>query len=190
MIQLFHDEKWKEFKLERASRCHYAITNYGRLISFNDKIKDGKVLKCCTFDGYKLFRYKICKDKTVIHRNMFFHRLVATHFLQDKSDDKIFVLHLDHCKSNNQINNLKWATKEEWKEHTRKNPRVIKAKENNAENPIGRKLTSTQVMLIKKKLLDPERKTRLKIIARKYGVTEMTLHRIRTGENCGHINVN
>lgn len=50
-------------------------------------------------------------------------------------------------------------------------------------------LTQTQVMLLKKKLLDPNRKTRLKILAKRYGVSEMTLHRIKTGENWGHIKV-
>jgi DNA-binding Xre family transcriptional regulator len=47
----------------------------------------------------------------------------------------------------------------------------------------------TQVMRLKKRLLDPNRKTRLKILAKQYGVTMMTLHRIKTGENWGHIKV-
>ena len=31
------------------------------------------------------------------------------------------------------------------------------------------------------------RKTRLKIIAKRFGVSEMQLHRIKTGENWGHV---
>jgi len=53
----------------------------------------------------------------------------------------------------------------------------------------GNKLNSTQVMFLKKKLLDPNRKIRLKILAKQFGVTEMTLQRIKTGENWGHIKV-
>jgi len=192
MIQVFHNEKWKEFKIDYNAKFRYAISNFGRLISFTDKIENGKLLKGSTIDDYKTLRYRIYKNKTVIYRNLFFHRLVATYFLPNKSDDNIFVLHLDHCNSNNHVSNLKWATKEELKEHTKKNPRVIKAKRKYIDSPmtrVGRKLSATQVMLIKKKLLDPNRKTRLKIIARRFGVTEMTLHRIRTGENWWYIKV-
>jgi predicted DNA binding protein len=53
----------------------------------------------------------------------------------------------------------------------------------------GNKLTSTQVMLLKKILSDPNRKTRLKILAKQFGVTTMTLQRIKTGENWGHIKI-
>jgi DNA-binding Xre family transcriptional regulator len=38
-------------------------------------------------------------------------------------------------------------------------------------------------------LSDPNRKTRLKIIAKRFGVSEMTLQRIKTGENWGHIKI-
>jgi len=44
-------------------------------------------------------------------------------------------------------------------------------------------------MLLKKKLLDPGRKTRMKILAKQFGVTEMQLHRIKTGENWGEVKV-
>jgi DNA-binding Xre family transcriptional regulator len=43
------------------------------------------------------------------------------------------------------------------------------------------------VKRLKKKLLDPNRKTRYKILAKQFGVSEMQLHRIKTGENWGHI---
>jgi hypothetical protein len=39
------------------------------------------------------------------------------------------------------------------------------------------------VRLIKKMINDPNRRTRLKIIAKRFGVTTMQLHRIKTGEN-------
>jgi hypothetical protein len=43
------------------------------------------------------------------------------------------------------------------------------------------------VRRLKKKLLDPNRKTRYKILVMQFGVSEMQLHRIKTGENWGHI---
>jgi DNA-binding Xre family transcriptional regulator len=47
-------------------------------------------------------------------------------------------------------------------------------------------IKATEVMYFKKMLADPNRKTRLKILAKRFGVSEMTLHRIRTGENWSH----
>lgn len=55
--------------------------------------------------------------------------------------------------------------------------------------PKNKKLSEIDVIRLKKKLLDPNRKTRLKILARQFGVSEMQLHRIKTGENWGHIKV-
>ena len=41
----------------------------------------------------------------------------------------------------------------------------------------------------RKKLLDPNRRTRLKVLAKQFGVSEMQLHRIKTGENWGDLQV-
>jgi DNA invertase Pin-like site-specific DNA recombinase len=54
----------------------------------------------------------------------------------------------------------------------------------------GAKLTSTAVIRTKKLILNPYQKTRLKIIAKQFGISEMQLYRIKTGENWGHIQVN
>ena len=53
----------------------------------------------------------------------------------------------------------------------------------------GQKLNSTQVMLLKKKIFDPNRKTRLKILAKQFGISEMQLYRIKSGENWSHIKI-
>jgi DNA-binding Xre family transcriptional regulator len=50
-------------------------------------------------------------------------------------------------------------------------------------------LNEDQVIELKKTLLDPNRKIRLKVLAKQYGVSEMQLHRIKTGQNWGHIKV-
>jgi len=44
-------------------------------------------------------------------------------------------------------------------------------------------------MLIKKKLLDPNRKTRMKMLAHQFRISEMQLYRIKSGENWGHVMV-
>jgi len=51
----------------------------------------------------------------------------------------------------------------------------------------GVKLTETKVRLIKKRVLNPNRRTRIKIIARQFGVSEMAIYRIKSGENWGWV---
>jgi hypothetical protein len=77
-------------------------------------------------------------------------------------------------------------------EHSNKSPHVLQARKNLLEYNLksnGAKLTVTKVMLIKKLLAKPEQKTRLKMIAKQFGVSEMQIRRIKSGENWGHINV-
>jgi hypothetical protein len=48
-------------------------------------------------------------------------------------------------------------------------------------------LTEAQVLRIKKKLVNG--KSTLKVIADQFGITDMQVHRIKTGENWGHVKV-
>ncbi|MEZ0130545.1 hypothetical protein AB9T88_12615 [Flavobacterium sp. LBUM151] len=123
---------------------------------------------------------------------MFLYKLVAQYFIPKESEDQTYVLHLDYNRSNDDVRNLRWATKAEMMAHSRKSPRVIQAKKNLIEHNLkadGRKLTTTKVMLIKKILARPEQKTRLKMIAKQFGVSEMQIRRIASGENWGHVKV-
>lgn len=77
-------------------------------------------------------------------------------------------------------------------EHRNKNPNVIQARKNLIEHNLkadGRKLTTTKVMLIKTILARPEQTTRLKMIAKQFGVSEMQIRRIASGENWGHVKI-
>jgi hypothetical protein len=44
-------------------------------------------------------------------------------------------------------------------------------------------------MRLKRKIFDPKRKSRLKIIAKQFGISEMQLYRIKSGENWGHVKI-
>ena len=98
---------------------------------------------------------------------------------------------MNHHRTSDHVDNLQWATKAEMLEHNKKSPFVIKARKKQLADlkekrkHKGNKLTSTQVMLLKKILLSPNRKTRLKIIARQFGVTEMQLYRIKNRRKLG-----
>jgi hypothetical protein len=203
-LQFLVGEIFKEISLgkdDNKLQLRYAISNYGRLASFTrwDDLESGRIVKGSTQDGYRIWRYTVRSDKGRIkYRHRFFYRLVAEYFLPKTSDEQIYVLHLDRKRANDRLENLKWATKSERLEHSKKSPYVKSAlkkqvqllKEYGEQKKIvGVKLTATQVMRLKKKLLDPNRKTRLKILAKQYGVSTMTLHRIKTGENWGHIEV-
>lgn len=190
MIKYYYNEKWINFELGFASKFNYAISNYGRLVSYLNEIKHGRLLNGSWQQGYKIMRYKIITDKKIINRHLFFHKLVAEHFLTDKTEDQTYVIHLDFDKENNKAENLKWVTKEELFAHQQKSPAVKEAiakmhDQNRRSN--GKKLTCTNVMRIKQILHNPERKTRMKIIAKQFGISEMQLYRIKTGENWGHI---
>lgn len=185
-------ETWKEFPLGYQSKFRYAVSNLGRLKSFTDDIHKGRILEGGSVDGYKIFRFRIYRNKKVVYKALLFHHLVAALFIPKKSDDQKFVLHVNYDRSNNHVDNLRWATQEEMNIHTHKSPAVAEGRKRTIEfnrKRDGHKLTSTQVIHIKKMLVDPQRRNRLTLIAKRFGVTTMTLHRIRTGENWSHIKI-
>jgi len=196
MLRLYSEEVFKEITIEYNLQLRYAISNYGRLVSFTEEINEGRIINGSKQDGYRIWRY-LTRDKKnrKKYKHKFYYRLVAEYFIPKTSDDQIYVLHLDRNRANDHISNLKWATKEEMIAHNKKSPFVIEARKKQLADihekrlHKGNKLTSTEVMLIKKILLNPNRKTRLKILAKRFGVSEMALHRIRTGENWGHITI-
>ena len=197
-LPFYPTEIFKEIRVENDDKLQlsYAISNYGRLVSFTDKIENGTLVNGSKQDGYRIWRYKIRdKNNKIRHKHCFLYKLVAEYFIPKTSDEQVYVLHLDRNRANDYVENLKWATKAEMLEHSKKSPYVIAAKKKQLaqwrekRKHQGYKLTSTQVMLLKRRLHDPNRKTRLKIIAKQFGVTEMTLYRIKTGEIWGHIKI-
>lgn len=191
-IRLFPNEELKEIYIEDKLKLRYAVSNKGRLFSFNDSITFGRELKGALTDGYKLFKYKIFTDGKITSKHLFISRLVAEYFIPKTNPDQCFVLHLDRVRNNDDYRNLKWATREEMIEHSRNSPFVKQAKLNLVEhnlNANGRKLTVTKVILIKKLLANPNRKTRLKMIAKQFGVSEMQISRIKSGENWSQVKI-
>lgn len=187
-MHTYPDEKWKEIEFEKgALRLQYSISNYGRIVSYSDTMKNGKLLKGGMLGGYPTF---VCrpfgKSKT-----LYVHKLVAEHFIAKDSDNQRYVIHLDYVKTNNHVDNLRWADKATMEAHQQRSPYVLKSRERRKNNrpTKGHKLTTTDVIRIKKRIFDPNRKTRLKIIAKQFGISEMQLYRIKSGENWGHVKV-
>ena len=190
-LRFYPTEIFKEISLgedDHNLQLFYAISNFGRLVSYQDNIENGRLIKGSLQDGYRIWRYRInVGNNKIIHKHHFLYKLVAEYFIPKTSEEQVYVLHLNRNRANDHVDNLKWATKAEMLEHSKKSPFVIEARERYM--PLlwakkgGKKLTETQVMLLKKKLLDPKRKTKMKILAKQFGVTEMQLYRIRSGEN-------
>jgi hypothetical protein len=84
---------------------NYKISNIGNVLNF----KSGKLLKNrINKDGY----FYVSLSKNSIKTNYSIHRLVAIAFL-DNPENKLFVDHIDNDKKNNNIINLRFATKSE-----------------------------------------------------------------------------
>lgn len=173
----YQNERWKEIDFETDLRHDkYEVSNLGRIKSFAIEKVDGKVLKGGNVNGYRCITVKF---DDAITRQYYVHRLVAETFLKKASKNQHYVIHLDYNKQNNSIYNLKWATEKELVAHNNKNPQVIKRR------TTGYKLTEADVRVIKRLLRS--HKTRLSMIAKRFGITHTQLNRIRSGENWGHV---
>lgn len=179
MIRNEWSEKWKEIKFddEISTEEKYKISNYGRIL--NCKKDEEYLMKEYYINGYQNLPVKKVKGTRT---SRYVHKLVAEHFLE--KNDGVFVIHLNYDKTDNRVQNLRWATKREKELHQFSNPEFIEARR---RKPVNSKLTEAKVMLLKKKINDPNRRTRLRIIAKQFGISEMQLHRIKTGENWGHV---
>ena len=189
MVRFYWNETFKEIDFGKdALRKRYAITNYGRIISFTESVEKGSLIKGGTLRGYATLPLR----PFGVSKTFYAHKLVAENFIEKTNEDQQYVIHIDYNKSNNYIDNLKWATKDEMFAHQQTNPVVLSArdKQKGRKTQEGHKLTATQVMRLKRRIMDPNRKTRLKIIAKEFGISEMQLYRIKSGENWGHIEVN
>jgi len=171
----YWNEKWERIDFpEFDNQIHYEISNYGRIKSFQNT-DEGVLIHGSLIQGYQSLNVRF-QNKSVNH---YIHKLVAKHFCQQNSPKDTFVIHLDYNKLDNRADNLQWADRSKVTEHNKNNPSVI-----NRLIPIrtkNYKLTEGKVMLIKQMLKSD--KSRLKMIAKQFGITHTQLNRIRSGEN-------
>jgi hypothetical protein len=182
-FKLLPDETYKVLEIPGLLK-QYAITNYGRLISFDETIEDGYVMQNAMHEcGYKIWRFRVKGKYT--HRLI--HRLVAENFLEQPSPAHTNVVHKDYNKLNNHVSNLEWMTVTEQRRYSAQSPDAKAQRAQRIPSSVktgkGNKLTAIKVAMLKKILNNPERKTRYKILAKQFGISEMQLHRIKTGQN-------
>jgi len=177
-------EQWVDLVIEVEDVPNppkYAISNFGRIKSFQKPVSGG-FIKGSIIQGYRSLNLRLPKGKSF---NRYIHKIVAEAFVEKPSDKHAFVIHLDFDKLNNHFENLKWVTRIEVSEHNRSNPNVLnKVLPTNSKQY---KLTETKVRLIKKMLKADT--TRLKMIAKQFGITHTQLNRIRSGQNWGYVTI-
>ena len=174
-IQNYWNEKWERIDFpEFDQQIHYEISNYGRIKSFQNT-QEGVLIQGSLIQGYQSLNVRF-HNKSVNH---YLHKLVATHFCPQNNPKDTFVIHLDFNKLDNRADNLQWADRNKVTEHNKNNPSVV-----NRLIPLrtkNYKLTEGKVMLIKQMLRSD--KSRLKMIAKQFGITHTQLNRIRSEEN-------
>ena len=183
-IKFLDGEKWKVVSFHKGKDSRYAISSRGRLIRYKKKIQEGVLVKGSMQEGYPIWKYSWFKKGVRLNSAKLFHHIVAAAFLPKQKAKQISIIHLNFKKADNRVENLKWATQEEVTEHNRKNPSVKKAIRDRIYNVKNHKLTEKNVVAIKSLL---KKNKTLKDIAIKFGVSDMQIYRIKTGENWAHV---
>ncbi|MFO0356877.1 MAG: HNH endonuclease [Sphingobacteriaceae bacterium] len=175
--EIWQTHEFEDFKFKKR----YQISNLGRVMSSIDSPKkDGIILKQKEIKGVKAIGLKFYNTS----KSYFIHKLVAMHFCKQPSPEHCYVIHLDQNKSNNKASNLKWVTFKESVAHTKKDPNTLSTAQRNILNTgkFGKVLTEKKVLQLKEAIFDPNRTLTLKQLAKKFGISEMTLYRIKKGE--------
>jgi hypothetical protein len=186
MIKKIAGEVWKpiQFNGYKTLRKKYAVSSLGRAASYSENVtEDGKLLTGSVTSGYKTLNLHVNGGNGTIY----IHREVAKQFSKKASPKHKYVIHVNHKKQDNHNKNLKWATLDEVSSHQQASPEKIAYKKRQANRTEGLKLNANQVKVIKDMIKNPKRKLTYKQIATKYKVSEMTLYRIKSGENWGKV---
>ncbi len=180
-VESFFNEKWIPVEFPgKTKNATYRISNYGRIKAVNRKTGKEKLLKGSRSKrGHQRLNIKLETGKGA---GVYVHRIVAEAFVSQPNEDCKFVIHLDHDKGNNHYKNLKWVTQDELNNHAKESPLYDQAREKQREHY---KLNEAKVKMIKRML--KRKKTKLKIIARQFGISHTQLNRIRSGENWGDV---
>jgi hypothetical protein len=181
-IKPFWNEQFKPVDFGRETKtCDYAISNFGRIKSIDKSTGRERLLKGAKARGGLIMLNQKLKDGST--GIVYVHRFVAENFVAPEGEDKEYILHKDYDKSNNNWSNLVWATESEWKEYQRENPN----RKGRPARTKNYKLTETQVRMMKKLL--KRGKTKRKIIAKQFGVSENCAYKIEKGIRWAHVTV-
>jgi len=180
-------ETWKPITINgRKPSVAYAVSDHGR---FGVMLENGKA-------DVRTFKptagsYRFNTRQNGRNKAIFVTREVAGAFLKKPSVKHKFIIHKDHDYLNDHISNLKWATLSEHRAHTSLSPKSLLAREKKAitKSTHAKVLSEKNVLALKKMIWDPKRKLSFKKLAEKFGVSEMQVYRIKSGEFWYHLRV-
>jgi HNH endonuclease len=171
-LRIFPTEKVEILRVRSPLGFRFAVTNYGRVIRFKTTPQEGEFVKPGTFTKKYPYPCVYIRRKVIL-----IHRLVAQNFLPKPARDEVFVIHKDRNVTNNYVQNLQWVNKLGHLDHAMKG----EAWKNLKGSTANAKLTEDRVRMLRRKI--KEGKTRMKILAKQFGISEMQLYRIKSGEN-------
>lgn len=186
MIKKINGEIWKKLQFDghKSLRNKYAVSSIGRAASYKVAVnEDGKILNGSLTSGYRTLNLHLDGGNGTIY----LHREIAKLFCKKTSTKSKYVIHINHKKNDNNYSNLKWVTLSEMSIHQQNSPNKKAYKKKQASKTEGLKLNATLVKMIKQTINNPKRKFTYRQMADKYKVSEMTLYRIKSGENWGHV---
>jgi hypothetical protein len=180
-------EVWKaiEFKSKKPS-VRYAVSNHGRFGVMNDR-GGVEVRSFRPQNNGHRYNYKIDGKS----HSLFVHKEVAKAFVKKPSARHSLIIRKDHNYNNASAENLQWVTRSEHRAHVSNSPLAIRSRKKRAitESPTAKVFDAKTVREVKRLIWDPKRKLTYKQIARKYGVSEMQIYRMKSGELWYHIRV-
>ena len=179
-IKTHWNETWVPVSTKAPTKKYdYEISNYGRIKSISKETGFEKLLKGSRTNTFVCLNLKLEGNIT---QGIYIHKFVAEHFVKNDNPSKKFIIHKDNNKNNNYWQNLRWIDQQELTERQIEqgiydSVRRLKTGQN--------KLSETKVRLIKQRL--KAGKTKRKIIARTFNISETHLKRIESGENWSHV---
>lgn len=179
-------EIWKPILINgRKPTVPYMISNFGRFGVLMEGSAKVQLRPFKPSGGY--YRYNTRQHGS--NKAIFLFKEVAKAFLKRPSPAHKFIIHKDHNYLNDRVENLKWATASEHRAHTAQSPNSKKARENRAihKSSHSKVLNEKSALALKTMIWDPKRTLSLKQIASQFGVSEMQIYRIKSGEFWYHI---
>jgi len=179
--EIRHTQDGREEWRVCPSNENYQVSSFGRVrratFSENRKSKPGDIIKQqIANNGYAFVG--LWSDGEMRRKSV--HRLVAYAFLGTAPTASHEVAHKDGRRSNNNVANVRWATRKD--NHADK--RLHGTSQHGERNGNG-KLTAGQV----KEILQHPVSTNKSALARKYGVSQVTIGRILRREIWKHIDL-
>lgn len=171
-------EQWKVWESAEL-RNKFLVSNYGEVKSLY--FDPPKLLKPYKNMGYRAIPTRKNDGKNTL---IYVHKIVAELYVPNPEQHE-HIIFKDGNKGHPADYNLQWVTKEEFKAHMKKFHKS--AYDYNKDFTPNNKLSRTQVAVIKKMINDPNRKTRVKMIAKQFGVTVGTIFSIKRGDSWKHV---